>query len=170
MTGKQSTRGWITRGLGLVLVGLLALPMAASAQDRPVRPANYSAQGAGQQQGKATLDVVVVRADKSGVVAPGLKQLERQLSFTGFTGFKVVSEEAVRLGKGQESSVSGGAGYKLNTELVSFDDDYARVRVQILKGSESRVDTTVRLLKNKAFTVKGPKVDGGAMVYVITYK
>lgn len=159
------------RSLATGLLGLaLFLPGAALAQDGPVQPAKYSQQAAGQQQGKATLDIVVVRADKSGKVAPSLKELERQLSFTGFTGFKVVSQDSMKLGKGQESSVAGGAGYKLKTELIGHDGERARVRVQILKGAETRVDTTVRLPKGKAFTVKGPKVEGGAMVYVITYR
>ena len=46
----------------------------------------------------------------------------------------------------------------------------ASVRLQILRGAEARVDTTVMLPAGRAFTVKGPKVDGGAMIYVMTYR
>ena len=175
-------RTWMRRWLGtcgakaLLCVVLLVmgwgLPSTALANPNvPARYAPQDAPAAKAAQGKATLDVVVVRADRSGRVEPRLKELERQLSFTGFTGFRTVSEQSLKLGKGQADTVPGGAGYKLKTELLSQDGDKARVRMQILKGAEARVDTTVRLPKGKAFTVKGPKVkDGGAMIYVITYR
>ncbi len=181
MTGNAQQEG-VTRRRWLWWVGTLALagsmvlgttaPTDAQANpNRPVRHAPPAGPSAQANQGKATLELVVVRADKSGKVDPALKELARQLSGMGLTGFSTVSQQSIKLGKGQADTVPGGAGYKLKTELVSYDDAKARVRVQIFKGSESRMDTTVRLPKGKAFTVKGPKVkDGGAMIYLITYR
>jgi len=164
-TGNKLVRGLVALALGLSL----ATPATSWARE-PVQRANY-AEPVGKNQGKAQVEVLVVQADKSGKVDPRLKSLQRQLSFTNYTGFKVVSEDSVKLAKGQSDTVSGGPGYKVKLKLVSLQGSKASVRLQILRGSESRVDTTVKLPEGRAFTVKGPKVKGGgAMIYVMTYR
>jgi hypothetical protein len=162
MTGTTGVIRFMVAALfAAVLLSGVAAPGQAFAQERPA---------ANAAQGKASLEVVVVRADKSSQVDPSLKELQRQLGFSGFTGFKLVSEESVKLAAGQESAVAGGVGFKLKTTLLDHDGAVARARIQVLKAAESRLDTTVRLQKGKAFIVKGPKVEGGAMIYVITYE
>ena len=168
MTGNTNalcrSRAWTWLGVAM-LFGAFASG-DAMAQERPA-PKAPAAQA---DQGKALLELVVVRADASGQVDPALKELQRQLSFTGFTGFKTVSTETLRMSKAQEASLAGGPGYKLKLTLVEHDGATARARIQVLKGTESRMDSTVRLYKDKAFTIKGPKVEGGAMIYLITYE
>lgn len=165
-TGKLFRR----MALAFAVVGGLALVATpASAQDRPV-PVRHMQPQAGPQQGKAQVDVMVVKADQSGQVDPRLKSLQRQLSFTNFTGFSVVSEDAVKLAKGESGTVSGGPGYKVKLKLVDIEANRASVRAQVLRGQESRLDTTVKLPSGRAFIVKGPKVQGGALIYVMTYR
>lgn len=180
MTGNTQQRAWTRRGwlrcfgalalAGAVLAGTAAPSDALANPNRPVRYAPPEGPSATANQGKAVVSVVVVKADKSGKVDPNLKSLERQLSSFGLTGFKTVSQESMKLGKGQSDTIPGGAGRKLKATMVSHDGEKARVRLQLLKGSESKLDTTVRLHKGKAFIVKGPKVPDGAMVYLVTYK
>jgi len=163
-TGNKLARSVLVCAVGFLLA---AAPTVAWARD-PVQAVRHMEPAA--NPGKADVAVLVVKADKSGKVDPRLKSLQRQLSFTNYTGFKVVSEDAVKLSKGQSDTVSGGPGYKVKLKLVSVDGSKASVRLQILRGSESRLDTTVKLPEGRAFTVKGPKVDGGAMIYVMTYR
>jgi hypothetical protein len=155
------------RVAGLLMGAALVLPASpALAQERPVAVRHM----APQQQGKAQVELMVVKADSSGKVDPRLKSLQRQLSFTNFTGFSVLSEDSVKLAKGQSDTVAGGPGYKVKLKLVSQEQARASVRLQVLRGSESRVDTTVKLPSGRAFIVKGPKVNGGALIYVMTYR
>ena len=165
-TGNKLARAFVAVVLGCTLA---AAPSTSWARDPGVQAVKHM-EPQGANQGKAAIDVLIVRADKSGKVDPRLKSLQRQLSFTNFTGFKVVSEDAVKLSKGQSDTVPGGAGYKVKLKLVKFEGKKASVRLQILRGAEARVDTTVMLPAGRAFTVKGPKVDGGAMIYVMTYR
>ncbi len=164
-TGNVMVRSLMALCLGAALMSPAA---PAFAQARPV-PVKHE-QPAGAQQTKAQVEVMVVKADKSGKVDPRLKSLQRQLSFTNFTGFEVVSEDSVKLSKGQSDTVPGGPGYKVKLKLVSLEASRASVRLQILRGQESRVDTTVKLPSGRAFIVKGPKVNGGALIYVMTYR
>lgn len=168
----MSATGNLFRRVGAAFVvasGLALVATPAFAQDRPVPVRHMQPQG-GQQQGKAQVDVMVVKADKTGRVDPRLKSLQRQLSFTNFTGFSVVSEDSVKLAKGQSDTVSGGPGYKVKLKLVNIENNRASVRAQVLRGQESRLDTTVKLPSGRAFIVKGPKVQGGALIYVMTYR
>ncbi len=176
MTGNTQQQGgtrrsWLRWVGALALGGAMVLGTAAptAARANPNMPVRYAPTEAPAKapQGRAALSVKVVKADASGKVDPSLKDLQRQLSFTGFS---MVSEHALKLGQGQSDTIPGGGPtYKLKTELVGHDAEKARVRIQIFKGSESRADTTVRLMKDKAFIVKGPKLSDGAIFYLIEY-
>ena len=117
---------------------------------------------------KVQVDVMVVHATDSGQVDPRLRDLQRQLDQMRFTGFEVLSTSSDSLGEGQSTSVSVAGGRKVKVQLIEKDNRQARVRIQLFKGSDKKLDTTVTIPRDRTFLVGGPKYNDGVLIFPIT--
>jgi hypothetical protein len=166
--------------LPLALLLGLAAPSAALAQTKPPQPrppatAQPRPQGASPQAAAATapetvnLQLMVVHA-KAGetFLDPRLKGIERHLKLLPYDSFKVLSTDkaVLRPGKAAEFPVEGGRQVKAT--LLSADEAKAQVRVEVYKGGEKLVDTTVSVNRGSTFMVGGPRHDGGILLLPIT--
>lgn len=145
--------------LALMAAGAFIAPEVAMAQQRPA---------AQNQAGKVDLEVMVVHATNNGTVDPRLRDLQRQLEVMRFTGFKVLATSSDSLGEGQSSTVNVAGGRKLKVRLIEKDARKARVRIELYKGSDKKLDTTVTIPRDRAFLVMGPKHEGGTLIFPIT--
>lgn len=145
--------------LALLMAGAVVAPEVAMAQQRPA---------AQNEAGKVQIEVMVVHATNSGRVDPRLRDLQRQLDQMRFTGFEVLSTSSDSLAEGQNTTVNVAGGHKLKVRLIEKDARNARVRIELLKGNEKRLDTTVTIPRDRIFLVGGPKHDGGKLILPIT--
>ena len=145
--------------LALLVAGAVVAPEVAMAQQRPA---------AQNEAGKVQIDVMVVHATNSGRVDPRLRDLQRQLDQMRFTGFEVLSTSSDSLAEGQNTTINVAGGHKLKVRLIEKDARSARVRIELHKGSEKRLDTTVTIPRDRTFLVGGPKHDGGKLILPIT--
>ncbi|HHO49867.1 MAG TPA: hypothetical protein ENK18_03115 [Deltaproteobacteria bacterium] len=144
----------------LLFLGTLGSPViTAHAQSGP-RPEEAA--------GKVRVEVMVVHATHSGRVDPRLRNLQRQLDHTRYTGFEVISTSSDSLSPGQLSVVSVAGGRKVKIRLIERNNQQARVRIELYKGNEKKLDTTVSIPRNRTFLVAGPKFEGGVLIFPIT--
>lgn len=165
--------------LPLALLLGLAAPSAALAQTKPPQPRTPATTQprpqAAPQQAAATapetvnLQLMVVHA-KAGetFLDPRLAGIERHLKLLPYDSFKVLSTDkaVLRPGKAAEFPVEGGRQVKAT--LLSADEAKAQVRVEVYKGGEKLVDTTVSVNRGSTFMVGGPRHDGGILLLPIT--
>jgi hypothetical protein len=142
----------------LLTAGALVTPEVATAQ----QPASQN------DAGKVQIDVMVVHATNNGRVDPRLRDLQRQLDQMRFTGFEVLSTSSDSLAEGQVTTVSVAGGRKVKVRLIEKDNRQARVRIELYKGSEKKLDTTVTIPRDRTFLVGGPKFDEGVLIFPIT--
>ena len=118
--------------------------------------------------GKVQVDVMVVHATNSGQVDPRLQDLQRQLDHTRYTGFEVLSTSSEDLGQGQVANVTVVGGRKVKVRLIERTERQARVRIELYKGNEKKLDTTVSIPRGRTFLVAGPKYEEGVLIFPIT--
>ncbi|MEQ1508253.1 MAG: hypothetical protein ABMB14_38840 [Myxococcota bacterium] len=138
---------------------------------RPVPLGNQltaRANGDAPVAGRVRVDVLVVYASNSGQVDPRLNELKRQLEMMKFTGFQVLSTHSTQLGASQSTQVSIEGGRKIEITLVSLAETQAKVRIELFRGSEKTVDTTVTIPRGRAYLVGGPKYQEGSLMFPIT--
>ncbi len=166
MTSSGSSRR-VRRLFSAVVGGMAALLLlgsapAAVAQDKP-------SAAAAPVQGKVEVDVRVVRADHSKSVDAELKPLMKQLTFTRFTGFKLLATYPAHLAVGGDATFSLVGDRKLKVDLLERDAKRAKIRIRLFNGSKDKVlDTTVSIPRDKSFVIGGPKLKDGALVLPVT--
>ena len=151
-----------------VLVAAVALPGLAFAQGRPSEPIPAAAPAVGP----VSVDVMCVRATKSNDrVDPELKPLLKQLSFTGFTGFDLVSHNTDALSVGEEANFAIEGGRRLKVQLIDRDETAARMRLRLIGADGTKVlDTTVAVHRNRTFMVAGPRVGEDVLIIPVMAK
>ena len=117
--------------------------------------------------GRIRVDAMVVHANHSGRVDPGLRLLKEKLSHLRFTGFNILSSQTETVAQGQTATVRVAGGRRMRISFLDHTNKVARVRIQLFKGDEKKMDTTVQLPWNKVFVVGGPSHDGGKLVFPI---
>ena len=159
--------GWMRRLvaiLGLLLTMSLTLPGPCLAEG----PRRAEVTPSDKARGKIRIDALVVHANQSGKVDPRLVQLQKTLSHLRFTGFSVLSSQTETVAQGQTATVTVAGGRRMRISFLDRDDEHARVRIQLFRDNEKKMDTTVQLPWNKVFVVGGPSHDGGKLVFPIT--
>lgn len=121
-----------------------------------------------EASGKVRVEVMVVHATHSGQVDPRLRNLQRQLDHTRYTGFEVLSTSTDALSPGQTAVVTVAGGRKVKVRLIERNSQQARVRIELYKGNEKKLDTTVSIPRNRTFLVAGPKFEEGVLIFPIT--
>ncbi len=100
---------------------------------------------------------------------PQLRELQRQLDHTRYTGFKVLSTSTDGRAPGQAPMVvTVEGGRKVKVRLIERSGNQSRVRIELYKGGERKLDTTVSIPRNRTFLVAGPKFDGGVLIFPIS--
>jgi hypothetical protein len=149
-----------------LLVAMVVSPLSTPAwADPPQQVVTKSAQATA---GKVRLEILVVHGTPSGPVDPRVRDLAPQFAGMNLRGFKVLDSQSLVLGDGQSGSVSLAGGRKLELQLVSRTAQAAKVRIQLMSGSQKKLDTTVSIPRNRAFPVAGPPHDGGRLIVPIT--
>jgi len=166
------SRRWFSM---LMLAGaLLALGTPAQAQTGPrTAPSAQSRAPVSRPaaNSKARVEVMVVHATNGGTqVDPRLRDLQRQLDQMRFTGFSVLTTDTDGIAPGQVVTMNVAGGRKLKLRLISKDARQARVRIELFKGSDKKLDTTVSIPRNRTFVVGGPKFQEGVLIFPITVK
>ncbi len=150
-----------------VLVVAVALPGMAFAQGRPPDPPITA-----PVAGPVSVDVMCVKATKTNDrVDPELKPLIKQLSFTSYTGFDLISHNADTLAVGEEATFAIEGGRRLKVQLIDRDETAARLRLRLFGADGTKVlDTTVAVHRNRTFMVAGPKVGEDVLIIPVTAK
>jgi hypothetical protein len=136
----------------------------------PVRPSQVvqARPSADAPAGRVKVDVMVVYANNSGQVDPRLRGLKEQLAMMNFTGYQVLSTHTAALGTGQDQAFAIEGGRKMEITVVSFTETSVRVRIELFKGSEKTIDTTVNIRNGRTFLMGGPKYQGGSLIFPLT--
>ncbi|MFT4626781.1 MAG: hypothetical protein ACI8PZ_005459 [Myxococcota bacterium] len=160
----RSTRLLLTR----LMVGLAALavlsatPVVAWSQDAP-------SQASDPVSGKVDVRVRVVLANHAKDVDAELRSLMKQLTFTRFTGFKLLETYPASLAVGGDATFSLVGDRKLKVDLIERDAARAKIRIRLFGPDKDKVlDTTVSIPRNKSFVIGGPKLPDGALVLPVT--
>ncbi len=149
---------------GLLAVGLLAAtPSLAQAQ-----PTDKVQRTPTPKSAKVEVSVMVVHATDQGEVDPRLQGLKRQLEIMRFQGFQLLSHDRDNLDEGQATTVNVAGGNKVRVKLIDRTNAQARVRIELYRDNDKRLDTTVRINRNRTFLVGGPRHDNGVLVFPIT--
>jgi hypothetical protein len=148
-----------------LLVTMALSPATEAWADPPQQVVTKSTQATA---GKVRLEILVVHGTPSGPVDPRVRDLAPQFAGMNLRGFKVLDTQSLVLGDGQSGSVSLAGGRKLELQLVSRTAQSAKVRIQMMSGSQKKLDTTVSIPRNRAFPVAGPPYEGGRLIVPIT--
>lgn len=159
-------RRWMLRSLfvaSLVVGGITTTPTVALAQqtDKVGRPP-------APRSGKVEVSVMVVHATDQGRVDPRLEGLKRQFEIMRFEGFELLSNSRDDLSDGQATTVNVVGGSKVRVQLIDRTDAQARVRIELYRDNDKRLDTTIRINRNRTFLVGGPKHADGVLVFPIS--
>ena len=152
--------------VGLLAVGItlgLGAPAASLAQ-----PSDKVQRSPEPTSGKVEVSVMVVHATDKGEVDPRLESLKRQFEIMRFQGFKLLSHDREELADGQSMTVNMVGGNKVRIKLLDRTNAQARVRIELYRDNDKRLDTTVRINRNRIFLVGGPKHEDGVLVFPIT--
>lgn len=154
-----------------VLAAVVALPGVALAQSRPPEPPG-APHVAAPLAASVSVDVMCVRATKANDrVDPELKELLKPLSFTGFTGFDLISHNTDALSAGEEASFAIEGGRRLKVQLIDRDEVQARLRLRLFgTDGTKQLDTTVAVHRNRIFMVAGPKVGEDVLIIPVMAK
>lgn len=149
-----------------VLVASLSLgTMGVAWAEPPARAAPVREEAA--PAGRVRIEVLTVYANHSGQVDPRLREIQRQLSTQPFTGFQLLSTHDDQLGGGQSASFPVEGGRRMRVTLEGRNEDRAKIRIELYKGDEKKVDTTVWVQRNRYFMFGGfPYQDGKLFVPV----
>ncbi|MEO0605477.1 MAG: hypothetical protein AAF211_28865 [Myxococcota bacterium] len=152
---------------GILGLGLVALGFGAPSEGR-AQPTDKVQRTPAPKSGKVEVSVMVVHATDKGEVDPRLEPLKRQLEIMRFEGFKLLSHDRDKLSDGQATTVSVVGGSKVRVKLIDRTNAQARVRIELYRDNDKRLDTTVRINRNRTFLVGGPKHQEGVLVFPIT--
>jgi hypothetical protein len=141
----------------------------------PVRPgggaqnvANPARTNENPAAGRVKVSMMVVYANNSGQVDPRLRGLQQQLEMMKFTGYQVLSTHSATLGTSQDQSFPIEGGRRMEVTVVSFSETQARVRIELFKGTEKTIDTTVNIRNGRTLVTGGPKYQAGSLIFPIT--
>lgn len=118
--------------------------------------------------GRVKVAMMVVYANNSGQVDPRLRGLQQQLEMMKFTGYQVLSTHSASLGATQDQSFPIEGGRRMEVTVVSFTETQARVRIELFKGTEKTIDTTVNIRNGRTLVTGGPKYQAGSLIFPIT--
>lgn len=170
----MATGNWFSMGSGLrrvafaTMLALGALSVSADAfAQQATRPAT-SARSGDEVAGKVKIDLMVVYANYSGQVDPRLRDLQRQLQMMKYTGYQILSTHDAQLGDGQSTSFQIEGGRKVEIKILSRDAEEAKVQIEMYKGSEKKIDTTIRIHRNRTILISGPKYQEGELILPIS--
>lgn len=157
-----------TRLLATALGLWIVLGMSApTAHAQAPRPAQVTASDAAR--GKVRIDALVVHATNQGAsVDPRLRGLQRKLTHLRYSSYKVLSSHTDTIAPGQTATVAVVGGRRLKVAFLERTPKHARVRIQVFKGNDKKLDTQVQLPRDQAFVVAGPKHEGGVLLFPIT--
>ncbi len=144
----------------------MALVPATPVQAQPVKAAEIKS----PPMGRVSINVKVVHANHSSEVDSNLKSLMKQLTFTRFTGFKLLADYPASLAVGADASFNLVGERRLKVDLLERDSRSARIRIRMFKGKDKLLDTTVSVHRNKSFIIGGPKHRDGALVLPVTVR
>jgi hypothetical protein len=140
----------------------------------PVRPGtpqsvvNQARTNENPASGRVKVSMMVVYANNSGQVDPRLRGLQQQLEMMKFTGYQVLSTHSALLGTSQDQSFPIEGGRRMEVTVVSFTESQARVRIELFKGTEKTIDTTVNIRNGRTLVTGGPKYQAGSLIFPIT--
>jgi hypothetical protein len=145
-------------------------PPVAPGRPRPAMGQQAVANSKGERAGRSTVTVMVVHANHSGRIDPRLSDpaLRRQLATMGYNGAQVLSSSSSQLAPTQSTSVNVEGGRKIQVTLAASNAEQSRMRVEVFKGGEKKLDTTVTVKAGRAFVVAGTPYQGGVLLFPIT--
>lgn len=167
----MATGNWSSMVRRLALAGLLALGALSVPSDAFAQAASRPAAGAragDEAAAKVKVDLMVVYANNTGKVDPRLRDLQRQLQMMKYTGYEVLSTHGAQLADGQSTSFAIEGGRKVEIRILSRDADEAKVQIEMYKGAEKKIDTTIRIHRNRTFLFAGPKYQDGVLIFPIS--
>ncbi len=149
------------------LNALLASLLAASV---PMVASVAHAEAGEEVKGKVDLSVHVIYATEThNRVDPKLDKLQKYLRHLRYTGYELLETQRVPLTSRGAETFSIAGERKVSVELLSRDEEKARMRVKIIgKKGQKLLDTTLSVPRNGTFIVAGPKYKEGILVLPLT--
>ena len=110
--------------------------------------------------------VEIIKADQtSTVVDPKLKDLAKELgSVLNYTGFTLVKEIGLRLGRGEKGEVTLSPGRLLRLNFQGVKDRQARLVVKIMENGKEIFSTTLLLVNDGKVLIGGPPYKNGVLL------
>ena len=97
-----------------------------------------------------------------------LIKMKRQLSSFRYSSFRVMQAESRRVAWGVPLTFALPGGRALQVLPREFKDDWLVLRVQLMRETESVMDTRLKLRNRGTVFVGGPRYDQGVLIISIT--
>ncbi|MBX2797430.1 MAG: hypothetical protein KTR31_07180 [Myxococcales bacterium] len=170
MSAFRFRAGWrrllLSVAAWLVVAGLVcSVPSVAFAQGGSKSPRSPRT---AENAGRVKIDVMVVHANNTQTVDPRLKGLQRQLSHFRYTGFSVLSTSSESLSQGQLATINVVGGRQMKIRFLERGAEQARVRIELFRDKEKKLDTTIAIRRGRTFLVAGPRYRDGVLMFPIT--
>ena len=147
-------------------VPAVALPTSALAE--PPRPGPAAASRDDAPVGaRVRFEVLSVHATNSGQVDPRLRGLQKQLP-PMFTGFQLLSTHTDQIGLNQSTSFPLEGGRRMKITLLARTEQNAKARIEVFKGDEKKVDTTVTVPRGESIIFGGFPHQEGKLVFPVS--
>ena len=147
-------------------VPAVALPTSAMAEP-PARPGPAASREDGPVGARVRFEVLSVYASNSGQVDPRLRDVQKQLPQM-FTGFELLSTHTDQIGLNQSTSFPLEGGRRMKITLLARGEQNARARIEVFKGDEKKLDTTVTVPRGQAFIFGGWAYQNGKLVFPVS--
>ncbi len=161
------------RALSLLTALFAATPALAEGPTRPsggprvehAAPAKPQKKPSKPPAARVTVGVQVVHAtDSEEGIDPRLDALASSFRYFKYKGYRLLSSESRPLAVGGSATFEIAGERELTVTVVERDDERARVRVEIVKGENRLLDTTVSINRDGTFIVAGPKYRDGILM------
>lgn len=172
-------RSRVIRWMRIASLALVAWSfLAPQAHAQPVPPPPRGLPGGvpapAPASARVSVQVMVVHATNQGNrIDPRLTDILqnlRAMPFSQFTSFTLLTEDTVQLQDGGLGVIDLAGGRKLKLDLLSHDDEQAKLRVRLIKDDTKLLDATISVHRNRMFTFAGPRYDEGFLILPVSVR
>ena len=116
---------------------------------------------------QVAVTLLVVHATNEGEVDPSLSALAPKLRAIDYSGFSLLREQTSSILEGHAKSFAVPGEREFHVEVVEVMNHSARLRVQLFRRGEQKLDTTFSIPHEQYFVVAGPRYKRGRLVLPI---